>query len=374
MMDCRLADSRNWPDGLFGKSAFLTHQRDRLSPIKSWSKRSADIPRSFSTGDDRDRSGHEISTIFLFVIRSLIPPVTVLSHLTPAMAIAPLDSILKHIGSDRIGQDKQWQQRQLLDSLQRGWADVVGEAVAAHAQPIALQRGTLQVATSSAVWGQNLSFERHRILRKLADRGWTIRNIQFSPSQWHERSSDPSLTTDQQHGIWKQHPSRLPAPPRIAVHEPSLLPESAFDRWSSNRRRQLQHLPLCPICKVPTPPGELDRWSRCSFCMSQRWGRDKLDNAARIDDTPAMAPPNPKVQALLNLAPPPPNPVASTSEIPQAVAHNSAPENSAPENSAPKNSAPKNSASITNHPEPTPIEPKSINSPTLRAKRQVDRH
>jgi predicted nucleic acid-binding Zn ribbon protein len=219
------------------------------------------------------------------------------------MAIDPLDSILKTLGQDRLGQDKQWQQRQQFDRLQRGWAEVVGEAVAAHAQPIALQRGILQVATSSAVWSQNLSFQRHLILRKLTDRGWTLRNIQFSPAQWADRPPDPDLTSDQQHAIWQQHPSRLPAVPR-QTHEPSLLPESSFDLWASTRRRQLQHLPLCPICQVPTPPGEIERWTRCSFCMAQRWNSDKRDNAARIDDpaTSGIANPNPGAKALLKLA------------------------------------------------------------------------
>jgi predicted nucleic acid-binding Zn ribbon protein len=219
------------------------------------------------------------------------------------MAIDPLDSILKTLRQDRSGQDQQWQQRQAFDKLQRGWTEVVGEAVAAHAQPIALQRGILQVATSSAVWSQNLSFQRHLILRKLIDRGWTLRNIQFSPAQWADRPADPSLTSDQQHDIWKLHPSRLPTVPRQA-HEPSLLPESSFDLWASTRRRQLQHLPLCPICQVPTPPGEIDRWTRCSFCMTQRWNSDKLDNAARIDDltTSGIATPAPGAKALLKLA------------------------------------------------------------------------
>jgi predicted nucleic acid-binding Zn ribbon protein len=30
-------------------------------------------------------------------------------------------------------------------------------------------------------------------------------------------------------------------------------------------------LPRCPQCQCPTPPGELERWSVCAVCATQRW-------------------------------------------------------------------------------------------------------
>ncbi|NEP50291.1 MAG: DUF721 domain-containing protein, partial [Moorea sp. SIO3C2] len=32
-----------------------------------------------------------------------------------------------------------------------------------------------------------------------------------------------------------------------------------------------QNLPLCPQCKCPTPPGELQRWDVCGLCAIKQW-------------------------------------------------------------------------------------------------------
>jgi predicted nucleic acid-binding Zn ribbon protein len=46
------------------------------------------------------------------------------------------------------------------------WADVVGESVAAHAQPVALVDGTLKVVVDDAAWATQLKFLTTEIARR----------------------------------------------------------------------------------------------------------------------------------------------------------------------------------------------------------------
>lgn len=156
--------------------------------------------------------------------------------------------------------------------LQRGWIEIVGSVVAAQTKPIALQRGVLRVATSSAAWAQNLVFERQRILEKLnAQLGLSLIDIRFSNAQWQpSQTSTPGEVMQAE--LWQGHPSRI----GIAAHAllaapPSDDPIDVFQRWANQMKSHRQHLPNCPNCHCPTPPGELDRWQVCSICAAKQW-------------------------------------------------------------------------------------------------------
>lgn len=155
------------------------------------------------------------------------------------------------------------------------WASVVGPVVAAQAQPIAIQRGVLRVATASSAWAQNLVFERQRILEKLNQRvQLALTDIRFSTAQWQQSSLATTFPgQEQQREFWQQHPCRLEryVEPSKPLSADEIDPLTAFRHWADRVRSQSSHLPLCPHCHCPTPPGELDRWKVCAVCAAQRW-------------------------------------------------------------------------------------------------------
>jgi predicted nucleic acid-binding Zn ribbon protein len=55
----------------------------------------------------------------------------------------------------------------LLAAVQRAWPDVVGEAIAREATPVAERSGVVTVACSSSAWAQELDLLSSRILVKL---------------------------------------------------------------------------------------------------------------------------------------------------------------------------------------------------------------
>jgi predicted nucleic acid-binding Zn ribbon protein len=55
----------------------------------------------------------------------------------------------------------------LLADVQRAWQDVVGEAIAAEAQPTTERSGVLTISCSAAVWAQELDLMAPTILGRL---------------------------------------------------------------------------------------------------------------------------------------------------------------------------------------------------------------
>ncbi|PPS44816.1 DciA family protein [Chroococcidiopsis sp. TS-821] len=152
------------------------------------------------------------------------------------------------------------------------WAEVVGAAVAAHTRPLAIQRNILWVATSSAAWAQNLTFERQRILTKLnpyLPPNNLLVDIRFSTAGW-QRSPN---TKQEQTPIKNDHPSYIvtAVTRKNHLHAVPENPRAAFQHWQETMRSRAQGLPLCPQCQCPTPPGELQRWTVCSFCAAKKW-------------------------------------------------------------------------------------------------------
>lgn len=165
-----------------------------------------------------------------------------------------------------------WQAQRRFQKLLACWFQVVGPVVAAHTRPLKIQRQVLQVATSSPAWAQNLVFERRRILEKLnAQLEVQLTDIRFSSAHWHSDSSG-AIASDQTAATWQDHPSRIEGamiqPPALGENRD---PVEAFQQWSHRVRSQLQHLPLCPQCQCPTPPGEIKRWSVCALCATKQW-------------------------------------------------------------------------------------------------------
>ncbi|MEB3825899.1 DUF721 domain-containing protein [Phormidium sp. CCY1219] len=190
------------------------------------------------------------------------------------MAFHSLNDILGPLARQTLGEKQQDYQR-----LVESWNQAVGPKIAPHTRPLVVDRGVLKVATSSAAWAQTLTFERRRILQRL-NRGRTrpIADIRFSPRDWLKGSETPLSSAQTERIVWQQHPSRLSDPDSTQPPEPENSetpgnndPLSAFDRWAFRLQARSRSLPLCPHCSCPTPPGELERWSVCALCATQRF-------------------------------------------------------------------------------------------------------
>lgn len=177
--------------------------------------------------------------------------------------LAPVNQVLADL------KQSHWQAQQQFEHLIKIWTEGVGPVVAAQTRPVQLSpQRVLTVATSSAVWSQNLAFERHHILAKLNQSlAQPLADIRFSHSQWY-RSRQPrqggSVVPRPLSTVSSGPQYRLQPLPQV-VRDPHL----AFKQWSRAVQSRAQALPLCPQCQCPTPAPELDRWSVCALCAAR---------------------------------------------------------------------------------------------------------
>ncbi len=181
---------------------------------------------------------------------------------------------LEHIlGS--IQEQSRWQE-QPIQRVLNCWPEAVGVVVAAHTRPVSIGRNVLWVATSSAVWAQELSFGRQRILEKLnAHLPSPLLDIRFSTAGWQSSQNHKSVAGDRAKAdLVRAHPSSvLDAPKAINSNQkPDYKnPKDAFKQWAKSMQARSRNLPLCPQCQCPTPEGELQRWAACSVCAAKKF-------------------------------------------------------------------------------------------------------
>ncbi len=181
------------------------------------------------------------------------------------MSFKPLNHVLSSLQNQ-----ERWQEQQQFQRLLQCWAEVVGLVVSAQTRPTAISnRSVLWVTTSSSVWAQNLAFERHRILEKLNARLIKpLTDIRFSTKYW--QNSPVRHQSSETEQPWRDHPSRvsgLSKPKKTGSKDSN----NAFQHWAGIVQSRSRQLILCPKCQCPTPPGELQRWSVCAICVTQRW-------------------------------------------------------------------------------------------------------
>jgi predicted nucleic acid-binding Zn ribbon protein len=175
-----------------------------------------------------------------------------------------------------------WQQRCQYLLIVEKWSDIVGESVAKQTCPIGVYQKALQVAVSSSVWSQALTFERVRILAKInalfvGSGNLAIADIHFSTAKWATQQQ----TLKERKVATEDHPSYLP--PAIANEssprqlKPNLkikletpkAPETAseaFQRWQNVMKLRTNQMPQCPRCDRPALKGEISRWQMCRVC------------------------------------------------------------------------------------------------------------
>jgi predicted nucleic acid-binding Zn ribbon protein len=169
-----------------------------------------------------------------------------------------------------IERSAQWQE-QVFPRLLKCWTELVGDKVAVQTRPLSIQRDVLWVATSSAAWAQNLTFGRKTILMKLNNHlSTSLVDIRFSTAEWKNSSRMGTPITVSA----SEHPSYvaddLTGDKLVRPNTDNTL--SGFENWARKIQERSHHLPLCPQCQCPTPPGELERWDVCSLCSSKLLG------------------------------------------------------------------------------------------------------
>ncbi|MFB2646521.1 DUF721 domain-containing protein [Raphidiopsis sp. BLCC-F218] len=174
-------------------------------------------------------------------------------------------------------------QEEPLLRLLNFWTEIVGVKVARETRPLSIRRHVLWVATSSAAWSQNLTFGRYAILLKLNERLKQLQisaltDIRFSTAQWNEIAQNQTQETFSGQIDSQEHPSYLAQSTNInrtnQIAQPEVSVQMVFENWFRTKQVQDSHLPLCPQCHCPSPPGELERWSICSPCAAkvmERW-------------------------------------------------------------------------------------------------------
>lgn len=190
------------------------------------------------------------------------------------MSLTGLPNILHGIQSRT-----SWQQRCQYLLIAEKWSDIVGGSVAKQTCPIGVYQKSLQVAVSSSVWSQALTFERVRILAKINallgdSNSLAIADIHFSTAKWATHQQ----TLSQTKVVTEDHPSYLPA---IAtdklrnnlklnklerIPKPPETASEAFQRWQAVMKLRTNQMPKCPQCDRPALTGEISRWQMCRVC------------------------------------------------------------------------------------------------------------
>lgn len=164
----------------------------------------------------------------------------------------------------------QLQGPQQFQCLLKGWAEVVGATVAQQTRPYSIVGDVLCVATSSAVWSQELKFKRRQILKALNARlSSPLVDIRFSSAHWHQDATTDDAVTPAQ--LWHEHPSQVGEAAPGGQEPKSTDPKAAFQQWAALKRARSLSFPLCPQCQCPTPLGELQRWQVCGLCAAKQW-------------------------------------------------------------------------------------------------------
>jgi predicted nucleic acid-binding Zn ribbon protein len=172
-----------------------------------------------------------------------------------------------------------WANYRRYKNLCQCWEMVVEPQIVGQTRLLFVQRNVLWVATSSAVWAQTLSLKRYFLLKKLNSLVTTepLEDLRFSSVGWHRSPNMDKEPSEEEKGVLPQHPSFIPSlPTRIDPQDSKsmMTPEIAFERWTQVIQQRSQSLPLCPQCNSPTPPGELERWSKCSICAVESWQKN----------------------------------------------------------------------------------------------------
>ena len=130
-----------------------------------------------------------------------------------------------------------------VGSLIQDWAEIAGEQLALNCTPLNIQNKILTIGASHPQWRQALLYNRLELIESLKSYGYQIKEIRIR--QYYPVDL---ITKETEKEIWEKHPSRT----------------------------DTNGIINCPLCKVPSPKGEIKLWSKCSFCRRRELKTDQI--------------------------------------------------------------------------------------------------
>ncbi|VEP18642.1 putative RNA-binding protein containing Zn ribbon [Hyella patelloides LEGE 07179] len=185
------------------------------------------------------------------------------------MFLNPLDRILK-----RVIQQPEWNKYREYYQVVKCWHQVVNQQALKNTKPLHIDRETLYVATSSAVWAQELALQRYALLKKLNYRlDCTLKDIRFSPAKWHNKPKKEVIEVPlKEINLKKLREEKLVN--KVKQTENKIDANTAIHSWLENIKQSSQKLNTCPQCQSLTPQAELTRWQVCRHCIAQKWNNE----------------------------------------------------------------------------------------------------
>lgn len=181
------------------------------------------------------------------------------------MFLNPLDRILK-----RVIEQPEWDKYREYSQIVKCWRQVVNKQVFQNTRPLYMDRQTLYVATSSAVWAQELALQRYSIIKKLNARlNFTIKDIRFSPARWQNKQKQEIIEIP----LEEVNLNKLRAEKARDNEEEieTIDANIAIKSWLGSLKKKSQNSNTCPQCQSLTPQAELSRWQMCRYCIARQW-------------------------------------------------------------------------------------------------------
>ena len=179
-----------------------------------------------------------------------------------------LDKILS-----KITEQPEWQEYQQYQQLLKFWPQVINRKIAQNTRMLYFSRGILGIATSSAVWAQELTLQRYSLLKRLNKHlKFDVKDIRFTPARWDNTINQHNQPNSAKKSNNKENIAfflnKLPEPEtNISMAK---TPNESLQTWLEKVKMRSQTWPLCPQCNSPTPQKELERWHLCCHCMAQQ--------------------------------------------------------------------------------------------------------
>ena len=179
-----------------------------------------------------------------------------------------LDKILS-----KVTQQPEWQEYNQYQQLVTCWCQVVNRKISQNTRPLYFSRGIFGIATSSAVWAQELTLQRYSLLKKVNQQlNFEVKDIRFTPARWAD-----NIIQDNQVNLAKnldnQENIAAFAAQQAEFSTETASPKTAnesLQNWLEKVKKRSHNLPLCPQCNSPTPQKELERWHLCCHCMAHQ--------------------------------------------------------------------------------------------------------
>ena len=174
-----------------------------------------------------------------------------------------LDGVLQ-----RILEQPAWKSYRDYRQIASVWDEFVSPQAAKNSKPLHIERDTLLIATSSAVWAQEIALQSFTIINRINARcGTNLKKIRCSPARWQDLNKAKKTTASNV----------------IPLQEVNLQKALADNKSSQSKdaKEQVKQLlakiktqadnTICPQCQTLTSTAELKRWQKCRHCAAQQW-------------------------------------------------------------------------------------------------------